>query len=119
MASSQQEILSEHALKVRLAERGIDTGTLAIQVLGSTVTLTGTVSGGNERDTILRFLFGVATVDRVIDSLRVGSEVSSTVIYMKNGEALARTISDAFNPELTWEQYRAAKKARHRLDEPE
>jgi hypothetical protein len=110
--SSQRETLAEHALKLRLSETGFDMGNLTIQVCGSTVTLTGTVSEGHQRDAILRSVLEVATVERVIASLRVESEVPATFVYMKKGEALARTIRDSFNPEFTWKQYRAAKKAR-------
>jgi hypothetical protein len=52
-------------------------------------------------------------VERVVDSLRVGEEGASPQVYLKKGALLVRAIDDLFDADVSWEQYRAAKK-RHR-----
>jgi hypothetical protein len=49
-------------------------------------------------------------VDRVVDLLRVGEETAAPQIYMKQGQSLARAINDLFDPNVTWDRYRAARK---------
>jgi hypothetical protein len=46
----------------------------------------------------------------VIDSLHVGGEMDSTQVYMKKGDQLARMLQPYFGDELTWDEYKAAKR---------
>ncbi|MEA3177668.1 MAG: hypothetical protein QOI59_1191 [Gammaproteobacteria bacterium] len=100
----------QQAIKLQLQAAGVDTSTIAVEVRKTTAVLTGTITDAGTRRTIVEALFGLSTIDQVVDALSVGGEHASPQIYMKDGEPLTRAIRDLFDPNVSWKQYRAAKK---------
>lgn len=77
---------------------------------GSTVILNGEIVDPKARYLIISSVLAAACVEQVIDSLRVSGEPGSTQVYMKNGDQLARMLQTYYGDELTWDQYKVARK---------
>jgi hypothetical protein len=102
-------------IRLRLEAAGVDTSTTVIEVRNSTVVLTGTIADADTRLSIVELLFAIPSVDNVVDSLRLGGEDVEPQIYVKQGESLEHAIEKAFDPSLTWEEYRVTKKRVRRI----
>jgi hypothetical protein len=97
-------------VRFRLANAGVDTTALNIEFRGSTALLTGAVQDGEAHVSIIEALLAISAVNRVVDALRVGNVAPSPQIYMKQGAPLKSAMQELFDPNVTWEEYRAAKK---------
>jgi hypothetical protein len=102
-------------IRLRLEAAGVDTSTIVIEVRKSTAVLTGNIPDAGTRLAITEVLFSIPSVDHVVDSLRLGEKDVEPQIYMKQSESLARAFEELFDPSLTWEEYRAAKKRLKRI----
>jgi hypothetical protein len=100
----------QRTFKVRLSAAGVDTSAIEVEVRNSTAVLRGTITDVSVRQAIVEVLFGLSSLEYVVDSLCVGTKGASPQVYMKRGDSLTRAMEDLLHPEVSWEQYRAAMK---------
>jgi hypothetical protein len=100
----------QDAIELAIARVEADTSKVSADIQDSTVILNGEIADSGSRDLLIASVLHVIAVERVIDSLHVRGESNSTQVYMKKGDHLTKTLKDYFGDELTWDQYKAAKK---------
>jgi osmotically-inducible protein OsmY len=102
--------IEKGAVERAIATVKADTSKVAADVRGTTVALNGEVADSAARMLMLSAVLSLSAVEQVIDSLHVGGEMDSTQVYMKKGDQLARMLQTYFGDELTWDEYKAAKR---------
>jgi hypothetical protein len=87
--SGEQDSIPQRLLQL-LAEEGIETSGIHIEIRGPTAILTGTIVDPTDRGPVVGALSEIPSVNQVVDMLCVGSEAAQPQICMKQGEWLTQ-----------------------------